>query len=97
MMAGDFGSTVSRYCTSERSSMRPPLSPIEPFRRGVSIGTRAVWAMTLSRDTVTVGPAPGTPGACGAPAGGAPADGAPGALGGAACCDTAGPAGACTG
>src|SRR4029078_7028015 len=40
----------------------------------------------------------GTPGACGAPAGGAPADGAPGALGGAAaCCDPADPAGACTG
>ena len=32
MMAGDFGSTVSRYFTSARSSIRPPLSEIEPAR-----------------------------------------------------------------
>ena len=48
-IAGDFGSTVSRYCVSDRSSTRPPRSEIEPASRGVSIRTRGVAAITASR------------------------------------------------
>src|SRR5712671_5893728 len=48
-IGGDFGSTVSRYWFSDRSSMRPPLSAIEPDSRGVSMGTRGDCASASSR------------------------------------------------
>ena len=50
-IAGEAGSTVSRNCTSDRSSMRAPFSEMLPVRRGVSILTRGVDAMAASRLT----------------------------------------------
>src|SRR5262249_2041087 len=49
MMGGEFWSTVSRYLSSERSSMRAPLSEIEPERLGVSMRTRGEAASAASR------------------------------------------------
>jgi hypothetical protein len=53
-IAGEFGSTVSRYCFSEMSSMRAPFSEIEPVIAGVSILTRGVAASAASRLCVVV-------------------------------------------
>jgi len=52
MIGGDFGSTVSRYCTSARSSMRAPFKAMLPVKRGVSILTRGEAAIAASRLTV---------------------------------------------
>jgi hypothetical protein len=48
-MAGEAGSTVSWYCVSETSSMRPPFRSIDPLMRGVAISTRGDAAMAASR------------------------------------------------
>ena len=50
-IAGEAGSTVSRNCTSDRSSMRAPFSEMLPVRRGVSILTRGAAAIAVSRLT----------------------------------------------
>ena len=65
---GLVGETCSRYFTSTRSSMRPPLSEIEPVRLGVEIATRGDDLMAVSR-------------VCAAPAGAEAPGTAPGALG----------------
>ena len=64
--AAKFGSTVSRYCVSARSSICAPLSAIEPRSRGVSIGTRGEALSAASRDSCWpgVGAAP-WPDSCG--------------------------------
>src|SRR5262249_32374117 len=63
-IGGEFGSTVSRYLTSERSSMRPPLSEIEPERLGVSMRTRGAAASAASRLMVCGATVPPWAGAC---------------------------------
>src|SRR5215510_10816948 len=90
-IGGDFGSTVSRYWVSDRSSMRPPLSAIEPDSRDVWMGTRGDCASASSRVSgLAASVGAGAPGAGGVPgAGGAPGTVVPGVLcGGAAgfCC-----------
>ena len=50
-IAGESGSTVSRNCTSDRSSIRAPFSEMLPLTRGVSILTRGAAAMAVSRST----------------------------------------------
>ncbi|MHC2567352.1 hypothetical protein ACVIVD_009390 [Bradyrhizobium liaoningense] len=64
MIGGDFGSTVSRNCTSAMSSIRPPFSEMLPAMRGVSIFTRGLAAMAASRATTgwACWPAPGVAG-----------------------------------
>src|SRR4029450_11605246 len=57
-IAGDFGSTVSRNFSSDRSSMRAPFSAMLPETRGVSILIRGGAAIAVSRLT-TGGGAPG--------------------------------------
>src|SRR5204862_7314476 len=54
MMAGDFGSTVSRYCVSATSSMRAPFSEMVPEIFGLSILMRGAAAIAASRDITTV-------------------------------------------
>src|SRR5580700_9183257 len=54
-MAGEFGSTVSRYWASDTSSMRPPVSEIEPLSCGVSMGMRWVEARTARRLLGSIG------------------------------------------
>src|SRR5206468_7173044 len=53
-IAGDFGSTVSRYWLSATSSMRAPLSEMLPEIFGLSILMRGVAAIAASRDITTV-------------------------------------------
>src|SRR4029077_13684932 len=69
-MWGDPGSTVSWYLMSERSSMRPPLSGIDPATLGVSMRTRGEAASASSRVIGLPGTAPGRAGAVGAGGGG---------------------------
>src|SRR5262249_12773298 len=65
---GDFGSTVSRNLTSARSSIRLPLSAIEPWTLPVAIGTRGEPARAAARLAgVVCAGALGWPGTCGAP------------------------------
>jgi hypothetical protein len=69
---GDFGSTVSRNFSIDRSSMRAPFSAIEPCRLAVAIGTRGEPARAAARVSAVPGTAggaawPGTGGAPGAP------------------------------
>ena len=67
-IGGDLGSTVSRNLSSARSSMRPPLSAIEPCRLSVAIDTRGEPANAAAR--VTGAAAAGAfvwPGTCGVP------------------------------
>ena len=59
-IAGDFGSTVSRNFSSDRSSMRAPFSAMLPETRGVSILMRGEAAIAASRLT-TGAAAPGWP------------------------------------
>src|SRR5262249_45802066 len=75
-IGGDFGSTVSRYWVSERSSMRPPLSAIEPDRRGVWTDTRGDCASASPRVSCLAG-STGRPGAGGVPDPGVPGAGVP--------------------
>src|ERR1700688_2506461 len=70
------GSTVSWYWTSIRSSMRAPLSAIEPLSDGLAIAMRGLSARTAARSrcpaaAAGAGAAPGTAGAVAS----APADG----------------------
>ena len=51
-IAGEAGSTVSRNCTSAMSSMRAPFNEMLPVMRGVSILTRGVAAIAVSRLTI---------------------------------------------
>lgn len=48
-MIGEVGSTVSVYSFSFRSSSRAPVRLIEPDRAGVSMLTRGVAAIAVSR------------------------------------------------
>src|SRR5256885_2795355 len=81
-IGGDFGSTVSRYWLSDRSSMRPPLSAIEPDSRGVSMGTRGDCASASSRVNGLAAGSTGTgaPGVVGVPGAVEPGAVVPGAV-----------------
>ena len=67
VIGADFGSIVSRYWMSWRSSMRPPRSEIEPLRCEVSTVMRGEAATAASRACCCSGGvgAPGTGGVVG--------------------------------